>query len=218
MTFLELQQELATVPGARFKSTQVTSYKRWINARAAELWHLEDWAFRKNKTSLTVTAGQETATAPADLGIALGVWDQYGNPVCYKAPGEFFASHQANQYSGTTGDPKSYTVVNKTLYLDPTPATTSSSWAIHYDREYCHLDTNGNYVAGDMTLDTDKPALPDSTHYLLVHGATAMGSINMNDFTYQFAEQGWQNGIEVMRRNYLVDQRTGAQQWGAVWM
>ena len=215
MTFLQLQQELSTVPGARFKTTQVNSYKAWLNSRAAELWNLEDWTFKKNKAAMTVTSGSETSTAPSDLGIVLGIWNQYGDPVRYTPPQDFFPDHQANAYSGTTGDPSTFTVVNKTIYLDPTPSTTSSSWAIYYDRAYCHKDSNGNYVAGDMTSDNDTPALPPECHYLLIHGATAMGSINMNDFTYQFAEQGWQNGLEVMRRNYLADQRTGSQQWGA---
>jgi hypothetical protein len=218
MTFLELQQEMSTVPGARFKSTQSSSYKHWINSRAAELWNMEDWTFRKNKTTMTVTAGQESPTEPADLGVVLGLWNQYGDPVTYRAPGEFFTDHQANVYNGSTSSaPDYFTVVNKMIYLDPTPSVTSSSWVIHYDRAYCHVDNGGNYVAGDMTADTDRPALPDECHYLLVHGATAMGSINMNDFTYQFAEQGWQNGIEAMRRNYLADQRTGAQQWGGAY-
>jgi hypothetical protein len=216
LTFLELQQELSTVPGARFKSTQASSYKRWLNSRAAELWNLEDWTFRKATTTLSVTTGTDTATAPSDLGIVMGIWDNDGDEIQYRQPGEFFADHQANAFSGTTGSPSYYTVVNKAIYLDPTPGTTSSAWRIYYDRAYCHKNSGGAYVAGDMSADTDTPALPDECHYLLVHGATAMGSINMNDFTYQFAEQGWQSGIEVMRRNYLVDQRGETQQWGAM--
>lgn len=217
MTFLQLQQELSTVPGARFKSTQSVSYKAWINFAGTKLWNLEDWSFRKNTTSFTVTAGQETATSPTDLGIVLGLWNQYGDKVPYLAPAAFMDSHRQNVYSGATGDPTSFTVVNKTIYLDPTPSSTSSSWQIYYDRCWCHKNAGGTYVAGDMTADTDVPAFPDEVHYLLVYGATSLGSVSMNDFTYQFAEQMWKDGIDGMTRNYLVDQRgaAGAQQWGA---
>src|ERR1043166_1900536 len=215
MTFLELQQELSTVPGARFKSTQSSSYKRWLNARAAELWNLEDWTFRKNAGALSVTAGTDTATAPTDMGIIEGLWDNDGDEILKVPRRDFFATHRANISTGTRGDPETYTVVNKTIYLDPTPGTTSSSWWISYDRDYGRYNSSGTFVPGDMSADLDTPALPDEAHYLLVHGATAMGSINMNDFTYQFAEQGWQSGIDVLRRNYLVDQRGAPQQWGS---
>ena len=220
MTFLQLQQELSTVPGARFKTTQSVSYKAWINFAATKLWNLEDWSFRKNKTSLTVTGGFENPTSPSDLGVVLGIWNQYGDKITYRSPTNFFTDHQANVYAGATADaPTYFTVVNKTIYLDPTPSSSSSAWAIHYDRAYCHKNQAGTYVAGDMTLDTDTPALPDECHYLLVYGATSLGSVNMNDFTYQFAEQMWKDGIDGMARNYLADQRRAPQQWGAavVW-
>lgn len=213
MTFLELQQELSTVPGHRFKSTQASSYKKWINARAAELWGLEDWTFRKAYASLSVTGSNDAATSPSDLGVVLGIWDSDGDPITYLPVADFAARHISNT---STSDTTVYTVVNKSILLDPTPSGSSSAWKIYYDRAYCHLSSGGAYVAGDMSADTDVPALPAETHYLLVHGATAMGSVNMNDFTYQFAEQAWLSGIESMRRNYLVDQRGATQQWGAL--
>lgn len=212
MTFLELQAALSTYPGARFKTTQAIAYKHWLNTRAAELWGLEDWTFRKAKAALSVTASSETATSPSDLGIVLGLWDSYGDQLTYTRPSDFLDQHIGNTAAGT---PSIYTVVNKTIYLDPTPSATSATWTIYYDRSYCHKNLAGAYVAGDMSLDTDTPALPDELHYLLVHGATSMGSVEMNDFTYQFAEQSWQSGIESARRNYLVDVRGASQQWGS---
>ncbi len=212
MTFLELQQELSTVPGARFKSTQSSSYKKWLNARAAELWGLEDWTFRKADVDLTVTAGSAEVTEPTDLGIVLGIWTDLGDPLRYLTPRDYFAQHIGNT---STGVPIAYTVVNKQIKLDPTPNASSLTWHIYYDRAYCHKNGAGAYVVGDMTLDDDSPALPSEAHYLLIHGAISMGSVNMNDFTYQFAEQGWLSGIESLRRNYLVDVRGEPQQWAA---
>jgi hypothetical protein len=50
---------------------------------------------------------------------------------------------------------------------------------------------------------------------MLVHGAIASGSVMVNDFTYQFAEQRWQNAIQGMRAAYLEDVKSGAQQMPA---
>lgn len=212
MTFLELVSAMTTEPGARFKPTQATSVKRWLNARAAELWGMEDWTFRKVYESLSVTAGDDTPTMPATFGIALGLWDANGDPVTYIPPNAFFNRHLGNT-SG--GNPSSYTVVNKQIVLDPKPSG-NQTWTLYHDRAYCHNIDTGVYTPGDMDEDTDLPALPTETHYLLIHGAISLGSVAMNDFTYQFAEQAWQTGVESMKRNFLVDQRGEVQQWGAL--
>lgn len=211
MTFLELQQELSTVPGARFKSSQSSSYSRWLNSRAAELWGLEDWTFRKAYETFSVVSGDDTPTMPTTLGIVLGIWNDLGDQLAYVDMDVFAPEHYTGAPSGT---PEIYTVVNKTVYLHPTPAA-SATYNCYFDRAHCHKSAGGAFVVGDMSLATDTPALPDELHYLLIHGATAMGSINMNDFTYQFAEQGWQSGIASMKRNYLSDVRGEPAQWGA---
>lgn len=202
MTFRQLQDELVAGPAPRFNETQRAQAKYWINDRYAEIWGLEDWTFRKAATTVTVTSGSNVVTAPADLGTVLGLMRDDGSLVKYATPNEYFQAHLGQQ-SSTTVD--RFTVVNRQILLDPTPGTTSSNWELYYDR-----------VVTPMVADTDVPAIPVEHHYILVHGATATGSVMVNDFTYQFAEQRWMNELESMRRGYLVDQRGAAVQWGSV--
>lgn len=214
-TFLELQNEcLPTGVGntARFKETQRSSVKKWINHRYAILWGMDDWTFKKTfNLAMTVTAGQATA-GPTDLAIPISLFDNNGNEIIYVDPGTYLNCHVGN----SSGTPDKYTVVNKTIYLDPTPASSSSAWAVYYEKTPW---VSGNPTSGPPLVgDTDVPAIPAEYHYMLVPGATSVGSISMNDFTYQFAEQEWQNDLDAMRRIYLADVRAVTGQWGAqVW-
>jgi hypothetical protein len=199
MTYAELQAELITVPAARFKETQRGSVKRWINDRYAELWGLEDWSFRKAFATLPVVGGTNVATAPTDMAAPLGIWDNFGNRLIYMPTRDYFTIHLAGTSSGTPGN---FTMVNDQILLDPTPSG-SASFTIHYDKAVTLLSADG-----------DVPAFPAAYHYLLVHGATATGSVQVNDFTYQFAEQRWTTGIDSMRKDLLAEQSEETQQWG----
>lgn len=197
MNFVELQNELCAVPAARFKAAQRDSIKRWINYRYAQLWDVEEWSFRKAVVNATVTGG--TFTAPSDFAAPRGLWDASGNRLAYLEPRDFYTLHLPAVSAGTPGI---FTVVDGQVILDPT--TDSGSFPLWYDRACTPLAADG-----------DVPQFPSQHHYILVHGATATGSVQVNDFTYQFAEQQWQNGIDVMRREYLADQSEETQQWGS---
>jgi hypothetical protein len=201
VTFKALQDELVAGPAPRFNETQRAQVKLWLNDRLSELWGLEDWTFRKAAVTVTVTGGSNILTAPSDLGIVLGLLRDDGYPVTYVTPEIYFRAHLGPQ-SSTTVD--HFTVVNKQILLDPTPGTGSSSWELYYDK-----------AVTQMSADGDIPGIPSEHHYILVHGATATGSVMVNDFTYQFAEQRWANELDSMRRNYLADQRGASLQWGA---
>jgi hypothetical protein len=205
VTFLEIQNELLpTGVGntARFKETQRASVKRWINDRYAEAWGLEDWTFRKAASTVTVTAGSNVLAAPADLGIVLGLFNDQGTRIAHISPTDYFDRHLGPV---VTSDPSVHTIINKQILLDPTPGTTSSAWELYYEKALTLLVNDG-----------DVPQLPVEHHFMLVHGAEATGQTRMNDFTYQFSEQRWQNQLAAMRRNYLADKRgsaAGTKQW-----
>lgn len=206
MTFLELQNALLPAGvgnTARFKENQRDQVKAWINDRYAELWGLEDWTFRKGKVTVSVTAGSNVLDTPDDFGIVLdnGLVTADGEPLTYVTVDEYMRRH----LGGSSGTPVCYTVVNRQILLDPTPGTTSSAWELYYDKALTLLVNNG-----------DIPALPVEHHYMLVHGAEATGQVRMQDFTYQFSEQRWQNQLAAMRRNYLADQRGAPDQWAAM--
>ena len=200
MTFKALQDELVAGPTPRFSSAQRDQVKLWLNDRYAELWGLEDWTFRKAVADLSVVAGNDQVTEPTDIGIVLSLVRDDGAPVHYVSPDLFYQSHLTTQ-SASTSD--RFTVVNKQIILDPTPGT-SATWKLYYDRALTLLSADG-----------DIPAIPAEHHYILVHGATASGSVMVNDFTYQFAEQRWMNELDSMRKNYLTDQRGAPLQWGS---
>src|SRR5437667_185252 len=123
MTFLELQNELLPAGvgnTARFKETQRTSVKRWLNDRYAEVWGLEDWTFRKAASTVTVTSGSNVLAAPADLGIVLGLFDDQGAKISYVSPDVYFGRHLGPV---VTADPSVHTIVNRQILLDPTPGT-----------------------------------------------------------------------------------------------
>jgi hypothetical protein len=105
--------------------------------------------------------------------------------------------------TGATGPTNFFTIVNRQILLYPTPST-AASYTLMYDKKITLL-----------VADADVPAFPEEHHYLLVHGATATGSVQVNDFTYQFAEQRWTTGIDSMRKNYLADQSEEPVQWGS---
>jgi hypothetical protein len=202
MTFLNIQDQLVKVPNARFSEADRDQAKLWINDRYAELWGLENWTFRDRIAQVTVTAGSQTVSAvPADLGPVLTFQLDTGQPLNFLSPQQF----QENYYGSTwTGVPSDYTVVNGAMYVGPTPATSSTSYQLIYEAKLTLL-----------VNDSDVPAIPAEHHFILVHGALATGCLTRNDFTYQFAEQRWQNELEAMRRSYRAVQRGDYSQWGA---
>lgn len=69
--------------------------------------------------------------------------------------------------------------------------------------------------AGDLSADSDVPMLPPETHQILVHGGMAIGQTGENDYSLYLSDDRVQQGLDAMRRRYLVDQRGGVEQWGS---
>lgn len=84
----------------------------------------------------------------------------------------------------------------------------------------------GSFVAGDLVVflaaqagelanDGDVPMLPPETHQILVHAAQAIGQSAENDYSIYLSDDRVQQGLDTMRRRYLISQRGGTQQWGS---
>lgn len=201
MSFLDLQNELISVPAARFKETQRASVMRWLNLAYAKLWVLDDWTFRQATGSPTVTAGSSTVgSVPTDFSNSLGFWRADGCELNYLKPRAFY-----NRYAGqtTTGKPSDFTVVNGAVSVGPVSNETAT-YTLLYGRAAPELDDDG-----------DVPLIPDKFHYLLVHGATIVGLVQEQDFTYQFQAGQWQEGVQTMQMEYLDDQRGQPAQFGS---
>jgi hypothetical protein len=69
--------------------------------------------------------------------------------------------------------------------------------------------------AGDLAADSDVPLLPPETHQLLVHAATAIGQTGENDYSLYLSDDRVQQGLDAMRRRYLIAQRGETEQWGS---
>ncbi len=198
MTLADLVAEVKTI---RFNAQQGSQIQRWLNDRLAALWNAEEWVFKYAKTTVTVTAGSSTVGGlPTDMGVPVGFYRADGTPILHRPPRDFY-----NQYAGgtDTGAPVHYTALNQALTVGPVSNETSSSYTLVYQRRMSLL-----------TTDTDVPAIPTEHHYLLVTGALSMGCRLYNDFTWTFQEQAWQQGIQEMRAEWLVDQRGEAGVWG----
>lgn len=198
MTLADL---IAEVQGLRFTNGNATQITRWINDRYAALWGTDEWTFKYAQTAVTATDGDNQLSGiPSDFGIALGVWRADGVPMRWVPPKAFEDLYTG---SSSTGGPEFYTIIDQTIYVGPTSNETSSSYTLLYQRRLTPL-----------VLPTDVPVIPPERHYLLVTGALAFGLMLNNDFTYQFLQQGWQQGIDEMRREWLNDQRGDSAVWG----
>lgn len=201
MTYLDLQNELISVPSSRFKETQRVSVMRWINLAYAKLWTIDDWTFRQATGNPTVAAGSSAVTSvPADFGASLGFWRADGTPLEYLKPRQF-----NDRYLGVTTSalPEAFTVANGVFTVGPKSSETNT-YTLFYER-----------TAVDLVADGDVPLIPAAYHYLLVHGATITGLVQEQDFTYQFHAGQWQDGIAAMQLEYLDDQRGQPSQFGS---
>jgi hypothetical protein len=199
MTFLQLQNELISVPAARFKETQRTSVTYWLNAALGEFWNADEWSFRNGTGNATVTAGSSALTGlPADFGTALGLYRADGVSVNYLRPRKFLEAYQA---STLTGLPTDYTLIGSSGLVGPVSSETAT-YQLLYEKALTQL-----------SADADVPAIPAEYHYALVYGASVKGLVQEQDFTFQFAAGEWQKAIDSCRQNYLDDQRGQTTQW-----
>lgn len=197
-TFLELQTD---VMGDRFVESQRGDVMRWINSIYWQVWNLEEWTFRYATANVTVTAGSKTVTnLPSDLGPVRLLQRGDGVALTYMEPADFnrLYNDPRNSY---TGLPEAYTVINGVISVGPASSETASDYLLEYEKEYTKLVNDG-----------DVPLLPDGClSDILVAGPVALGQKEQNDFTWQFLFQTFQDGLDGLRRGYLVNARDAYQ-------
>lgn len=70
-------------------------------------------------------------------------------------------------------------------------------------------------LAGDLSGDGDVSMIPGDFHQILVHGAQAIGQTGENDYSMYLSDDRVQQGLDAMRRRYLISERGETQQWGS---
>lgn len=209
LNYLALQN---AVLGRRFPaSSQRENAKRWLATAYADVWAADDWTFaRVSRANLTFTAGDSTPTMPADFGDAIELYDNLGTPIERLSQEEFEEEYADSLILGTTGTPEAYTVVNRQIEVAPVPG--DATYKLSYWRTLSHKESDGVTVtAGMMDEDSDYP-LWDNHHSVLIPRATAIGLIELNDPTWQQAQDEYERQLERMKRAYV--QVRPALQWG----
>lgn len=201
MNFQALYLEVETI---RFSSAQQTQVQRWLNHRYAELWDSEEWIFKYAKANVTATSGSDQITnLPSDFGLPIGLWRDDGYPLIWMPPRDFYNLYLTLDGLKDTGDPQHFTMIDQTITVGPISNATTSSYTLAYERDWVPLVNDGDY-----------PLIPAAYHYLLVTGALSEGLRLFNDFTWEFQEQAWVNGIQAMKERWLIDQRGQVNTWG----
>lgn len=198
MTFAEIVMEVQQL---RFSAANSSSIQRWVNHRYAALWNADEWIFKYGQANVTVTNGSsQLSNLPADFGISIGLWRADGCPLRWQPPRDYFDIYQGAQ---DLGAPQFFTIIDQSIFVGPISNESSDQYLLAYEKRLTPL-----------VNDTDVPAIPPQHHYLLVTGALAFGMAHFNDFTYQFLESEWQQGIAEMRQEWLADQRGEVGVWG----
>lgn len=184
-TYLELKN---LVKSGRFAASDLTDIGEWINARMSRIWTSILWQFQvSGLINLALVAGTKTVTVPATLRVVDDVYDDLGDPLERVTRKELFDRFQSTYITDTRGRPTHYAVVNRTLYFAPIPDAAYTFGCVGH-LVFGHDDGAGNFVAGKMSADADKPYWPDNHHYVLVAGAKALGTKLRNDPTYPAME------------------------------
>jgi hypothetical protein len=192
MNFLEIQNEVIT---NRFDASQRPQVKNWINFKYGRLWALENWTFKYQLTTLSVSSGA-TSIARGTVGDIIRIWDKTISPgysgVLAVRPEDLWDVGSQT----TTGAPYEFSVIGNTIYFER-PMEQNRTFQVISTIPFTALINDG-----------DNPLLPSEFHYLLVSGATAVGLTRENDPAATQFEQDWQNGIDDLKSAYLTSLRT----------
>lgn len=199
MTFNELATEVITT---RFNESMRARIKRWINVCEQKIWDAEDWPFKYvTDQALTVTANTQTINTSSitDFNRPITLLDQDGVKIVYLTNREW-----DDQYADdlSFGEPVNYTMVNRTIYLGPTP-NANATFTCRYERVYAHLNSSGVITPGLMNADNDTPIWDAAYHFALVVGALSLGLRLSNDPTWEPLELEYQEEIARMRNHYM---------------
>jgi hypothetical protein len=211
--FSEIYDDVIT---ARFKATQTTQIKRWINLREAQIWAAAEWPWKiVGPTALVVTAADNTPALPADIDRPTAVYDDNGYRLSYLIQTEFDDAFLPSQIASTSGRPSAFKWNNGVLTLGVVPSP-GYSFTLTYLRKLCHYASGAVITSGPMTADTDYPIFDTEWHEILVIGAIATGLKLENDPTWQSLEQEFALMLSNMADHYLPAVAVaGNMQYGA---
>ena len=212
LTFLQLQD---AVLGRRFPAaSQRDNAKRWIATAYQDVWSAADWTFKRvSRFSLAMTSGDSTPAMPSDFGEALDLYDDSGVPMMRYSQEEFEYRYGDILLTSQTGLPEAYVVVNRQIEVAPFPTTTT--FRLSYLRRLSHKELDETTVTGGFfDEDSDYP-LWDDHHSLLIPRATAIGLQEVNDPTWDQAQEEYERQLSRMREDYV--QVRPAHQWGALY-
>lgn len=208
MDFKEFQDEVIST---RFDESDRDHIKRWLNLRYQWIWNQADWSFKRPpKANLAVSSA--TPTMPADFAKALRVYDDQGNELVYVDQNEW--EFYSLQPGSTPNRASAYTVIDRQLYLYPTP--TSATYKLAYKRRLSHVDATLGVVGGIMIEDTDQPLWPAEHDFVLVLEAVMLGQQLRNDPTWTMLVPARDEALDGMKSDLVwqVEEQVG-EQWGA---
>jgi hypothetical protein len=188
MTFGQILDDVLGNPD-RFEAEMRGRAGRSVNIRYAHLWGLEDWTFRFAYTDLTASGNVLSPTA-LDFGTPLYLWDPEGNQLLYLDTEEFAVNYPPGSSPGSAA---AWTVIAGEILLGPTPVS-GGSYRCYYRRRLSQLVDEAEY-----------PMIPPEYHLTLVHGGRAELLAVSDDPTYDHMERQFQQDIEAMKREYLID-------------
>lgn len=176
MTYQEIYNAVADIRFNR-STSKIAQIKQWVNAAELFTWNAGDFVFKRVAAqTLVISAGSRTPLMPTTAGFlfakSIGLYDDQGAKLTYLPPDEW---EEAFLPDTSTGIPAYYTVINRQLYLGPTPDSTRS-FKFSYQRRYCHLNNAAAVVDGTMSADTDTPLWDSEHHYQLVPRAIVIGA------------------------------------------
>ena len=211
LSYLDSQN---AVLGRRFPpASQRVNAKRWLATAYQDVWSAADWTFKRvSRVSFPLTAGISTPTMPSDFGDAIELYDDMGEVLVRLSQERFEEEFADILVQSQTGTPEVYTVVNRQIEVAPIPGAVT--FRLSYFRRLSHKEENGTTVTGGfMDEDTDYP-LWDDHHSVLIPRATAIGLQEINDPTWDQAQEEYERQLARMRDDYV--QQNPAVQWGAV--
>jgi hypothetical protein len=206
MTFEEIQDEIIAI---RFRESQRTSVKHWINLRYQMIWAIADWPFKfMGPVNLTVTSGDATPTLPSDFHRPIDILDDAGFPLSWLEAKDFDRAYEGYTLQGVTAIPDSFKWVDDVITLYPTPDA-NYTFRLTYERRITHNHLGSTPTVGLMSDDSDTPLWDAEHHYLLVPAALSLGLRLENDPTYPAVEEDFQSALQLMREHYLPSAAPG---------
>lgn len=168
MNYKELQD--AAILG-RFKEADRPTIATWLNTRAQRIWNSIRWSFAASDIiAITLASGNNTVAFPALLRTVEHVYDDLGDELEKIPYAELKSRYRADLIAGRLDRPRHFSVRNRSIILGPAP-NSGYTWACDGQLVWGHDDGAGNFVAGDMSADTDLPYWPANHHELLVPAA-----------------------------------------------